>query len=130
MMYSPVPRALCTNEDINGGLTKAYGCGGVICPIGTYSDPGHATHSDGCKPCPKGKTSLFLGSSTCIRFTEEDYITMFYDVMTAVYPSAHQRNHWDTNREGEVCTWNGIDCDENGRIQSISFPLMGLKSFN
>ena len=126
MIHDPIPQSLCLNENINGGLTKTYGCGGVICPIGTFSDPGHATHTDGCQPCPEGKTTVYLGSSICIRLTEEDYISMLYDVMSAANPFPLQQNHWDTNREGEVCTWNGIQCDENGRIESISFPLLGL----
>ena len=74
MIYDPVPHTLCTNANINGGLTKTHGCSGVICPLGTYSDPGHATHADGCKPCPPGKTTVYLGSSTCIKFDENDYL--------------------------------------------------------
>ena len=128
MIYDPVPHALCTNENINGGLTKTYGCGGVICPLGTYSDPGHATHADGCRPCPAGKTSLYLGSSICIKFDEEEYIAMVYDIMAAIAKNPTQREHWGLNREGNVCTWNGIGCDEKGKVESVSFPLLGLTS--
>ncbi|KAL3924803.1 MAG: hypothetical protein SGILL_000813 [Bacillariaceae sp.] len=126
MIYDPVPEALCTNENINGGLTKTYGCSGVICPLGTFSDPGHATHSDGCRLCPQGKTTLYLGSSTCIRFDEEDYISMIYDIMAATNTFPMQSSHWSNNREGDVCTWNGISCDSKGNVESISFPLLGL----
>jgi Leucine-rich repeat (LRR) protein len=127
MFYDPIPDALCMNENINGGLTKTYGCSGVICPLGTYSDPGHATHADGCKPCPAGKTTLYLGSSACIKFDEEDYIAMIYDIMAATNNFSIQKGHWDLNREGDVCTWNGISCDEKGEVESISFPLLGLQ---
>ena len=29
-IHDPIPKALCKNPGINGGLTKTYGCGGVI----------------------------------------------------------------------------------------------------
>jgi Leucine rich repeat N-terminal domain len=125
MIYDPVPESLCRNENINGGLTKTYGCSGVICPLGTYSDPGHATHADGCKPCPEGKTTMYLGSPTCVRFTEEDYITMFYDVMAATHPHPMQRAQWSSHRDKDMCSWNGITCDESGKVTSIGIPLLG-----
>lgn len=126
MIYDPIPHALCLNENINGGLTKTYGCSGVICPLGTYSDPGHAT-SDGCRPCPAGKTTVYLGSSTCIKFDEDDYLAIIYDIMATTYDFPPQKWHWGTNREGNVCSWNGITCDEKGKVESISFPLLGLQ---
>jgi Leucine rich repeat N-terminal domain len=126
MIYNPVPESLCRNENINGGLTKTYGCSGVICPLGTYSDPGHATHADGCKPCPEGKTTMYLGSPTCVRFTEEDYITMFYDVMAATHPHPMQRAQWSSHRDKDMCSWNGITCDESGKVTSIGIPLLGV----
>jgi hypothetical protein len=128
MIYDPVPKSLCQNENVNGGLTKTYGCSGVICPLGTYSDPGHATHSEGCKPCPRGKTTLYLGSSVCIEITEKDILTILYDVMAASNPFPLQRGHWELNRDGDVCTWNGIECDDDGKVQSIGFPLLRLNS--
>jgi Leucine rich repeat N-terminal domain len=127
MVYDPIPKSLCTNPNINGGLTRTYGCGGVICPLGTYSDPGHATHSEGCKPCPEGRTTMYLGGSKCIRITEADIITILYDIMQASSSSPLQRSHWETDRAGNICSWKGITCDEaNEIIESISFPLLGL----
>jgi Leucine rich repeat N-terminal domain len=126
MIYGPVPQSLCKNENINGGLTKTYGCAGIICPIGTYFDPGHATHADGCKACPKGKTTMYLGSPNCIKFTEEDYITMLYDVMAATLSHPIQQGHWNHNQDKDICSWNGIRCDENRKVTSIGFPLLGI----
>jgi len=126
MIHNPVPKSLCFNSNINGGLTKSYGCSGAICPLGTYSDPGHATHSDGCKLCPHGRTTIYLGSSRCVELTDEDILTMFYDVMAASNSFPMQQNHWA--REGDVCTWNGVECDENETVESIWFPLSGLNA--
>merc|ERR1712194_480114 len=102
-----VPRSLCSNTNLNGGLTKTYGCAGVICPIGTYSDPGHATHSDGCKKCPNGRTTIYLGSSQCVDLSDEDIIAIFYDVMTASNTHPVQEKHWSFDSDGPICTWNG-----------------------
>lgn len=127
MVYDPIPKSLCKNPNINGGLTRTYGCSGVICPLGTYSDPGHATHSEGCKPCPEGRTTLYLGSSTCTRITEADIITILYDIMGASSTSALQKSHWEADRGEDICLWKGITCDDaNEAIDAISFPLLGL----
>lgn len=127
MIYDPVPKALCKNPHINGGMTKTYGCAGVICPLGTYSDPGHATHSDGCKPCPGGETTLYLGSSSCTRMTEKDILTILYSVMGHSSSSVIQISHWlDQDDEDDVCSWRGIHCDSSNRTETIWFPLYGL----
>ena len=34
MIYEPIPQSLCTNVNINGGLTRNYGCDGVIWSLG------------------------------------------------------------------------------------------------
>jgi hypothetical protein len=125
MIYDPIPQSLCTNTNVNGGLTRMYGCDGVICPLGTYSDPGHATHSEGCKPCPEGTTTMYLGSSSCEEFSEADILSIFFDVMGGHTWNALQKSHWKES-DGSVCEWHGISCDENGEIDSIRFPLLGI----
>jgi len=126
MIYDPIPQALCANTNINGGLTRQYGCAGVICPLGTYSDPGHATHSEGCKPCPEGTNTLYLGSSSCEKVSDADILAIFFNVMGGATWNAIQKNHWKDPEGDDVCTWNGITCDENGELLSIRFPLLGL----
>jgi hypothetical protein len=125
MIYEPVPQSLCTNTNVNGGLTRMYGCDGVICPLGTFSDPGHATHSEGCKPCPEGLTTMYLGSSACEEFTEKDILSIFFDVMGGESWNALQKSNWKDD-QGSVCDWNGITCDADGEIASIRFPLLGV----
>eukprot|EP00980_Cylindrotheca_fusiformis_P010929 scaffold2499_cov125-Cylindrotheca_fusiformis.AAC.20 len=121
MIYEPIPPALCRNKNINGGLTTTYGCDGVICSLGTYSDPGHATHSEGCKPCPEGQTTMYLGASSCETFSEKDILSMFFDVMRADEWDPLEPESWKAGSEN-VCDWEGIDCDEDGEIMSIQFP--------
>ena len=102
-----------------------YGCDGVICPLGYYSDPGHATHTDGCKPCPDGLTTMYLGSSSCDSYTEKSILSIFFDVMGGQSWNAVQKKNWKDMRSS-VCTWEGITCDEKKQIESIRFPLLGV----
>jgi hypothetical protein len=101
-----------------------YGCDGVICPLGTYSDPGHATHSEGCKPCPEGETTMYLGSSACESFSEADILSIFFDVMGGQTWNAVQKKHWKDSRSS-VCKWEGVTCNDE-KIESIRFPLLGV----
>ena len=126
MIYDPIPQSLCTNTNINGGLTRIYGCDGVICPLGTYSDPGHATHAEGCKPCEEGATTLYLGSSSCEVLSPSDILHIFFSVMRGGWSNPIQQNHWKDPEDDNVCFWNGITCDDKGEIISIRFPLAGL----
>jgi hypothetical protein len=124
MIYEPIPPALCTNSNINGGLTSTYACDGVICSLGTYSDPGHATHAEGCKPCPDGQTTMYLGASSCETYSDKDILSIFFDVMRGENWNSLQKRNWKDKSES-VCEWHGIDCDENGEISSIQFPAAG-----
>jgi len=48
--------------------------------------------------------------------------------MAASNPSPMQEKHWEFDREEPICSWNGVDCDENETIESIWFPLMELNA--
>lgn len=129
-LYEPIPPGLCRNPNVNGGVTKSYGCDGVICPIGTYSDTGHAIESIGCTSCPDGETTLYLGSpmSACQQLTEEDLLSMLYEVMRGNLWPESSREHWkDPNVS--VCDWAGLSCDKQGQLTSLSFPLAGLEEY-
>jgi hypothetical protein len=71
---------------------------------------------------------MYLGASSCIKVTEHDILNILYDVMGASNSFAMQQSHWALNRDGEICSWNGVECDDNDIIQSISFPLLGLNA--
>jgi hypothetical protein len=127
MIHDPIPQSLCTNSNINGGLTRTYGCDGVICPLGTYSSPGHATHAEGCKPCPKGGTTLYLGSTRCDFMNDADILAIYFNVMGGGSVNALQKSHWGDPEGTRPCSWNGVKCDNEGEITSIRFPLYGLE---
>ena len=129
-IYEPIPHGLCNHPNINGGATKQFGCDGVICPLGSYSDVGHAVESHGCTRCPPGETTLYLGSSkaACQTFEPTKILSIFYDVMQGnVWPPAFQHNWGDF--EVDICDWAGISCDSSGELISMGFPLVGLEEY-
>lgn len=123
MLYGEIPQSLCNHPTVNGGLTATYGCDGVICPLGYYSDSGHATHADnGCKKCPEGETNMYLGSSHCRQFSEADILSIFFDAMQGEkWPDELQEN-WK-NQNVDICYWSGIICDADGEVVSMGFPI-------
>lgn len=129
-LYDPIPSGLCSNPDVNAGVTKKYGCAGILCPIGTYSEVGHAVDPVGCFKCPAGESTLYLGSvrSKCQVFTEAMILTMFFEVMQGhEWPLGLQEN-WG-NYDVPLCKWAGLTCDEDGELESIAFPLVGLEHY-
>jgi hypothetical protein len=68
---------------------------------------------------------MYLGSSSCEEFTENDILSIFFDVMGGESWNALQKSHWKDD-QGSVCDWNGITCDEDGEIASIRFPMLGV----
>jgi hypothetical protein len=126
MIYDPIPPPLCSNPRINGGATRKHGCDGVICPLGTYSDIGHATLEESCRPCPEGQTSMYLGSATCRSFSTRDLLSMFYDVMGGENWPVHLKRGWKEAGTHE-CSWAGVTCDENKEIINLGFPISNVK---
>lgn len=130
MIHGPISKSLCVNTNINGGLTRTYGCDGVICPLGTYSDPGHAQIGIGCKACPEGETTLYLGASECEVISDLDILAIYFNVMYGGATNDIQRNQWADPEEDDWCAWRGVSCDTRGEISSIRFPLYGLDDPN
>jgi Leucine-rich repeat (LRR) protein len=146
MIYGPIPKEMCSNKNINGGSTDQYDCNGVACALGTFSSMGHAIDSEGgCTKCPDGESTLYLGSTKCVEISIADILSIFFDVMhgDSLWPPAYietwqqkqlqPKDNSDTdgdigNKEqptDNVCHWQGVRCDENGQVISLSFPLIG-----
>lgn len=123
MIYGDVPPGLCRNTVLNSGATLLHGCSGILCPRGSYSESGYGKDDKACRPCPEGRTSLYLGSLNCVELSEEDFLTMLYEVMEGSEWIIERKTNWG-DYEVPVCDWTGIECDENGQTTSISFPNM------
>jgi len=129
-LYGPIPSGLCKNLKVNGGATERAGCDGILCPLGTFSNTGYAGESSGCEKCPAGSSTLYLGStrSECQVFTEEMILSMFYGVMQGQHWPDEQQKNWG-NLDVSVCEWGGLSCDEQGELESIAFPLVGIENY-
>jgi len=123
MIYEPIPLELCNNINLNSGSTKQYGCDGILCPLGTYSEVGHAIVDEGCLPCPEGETTLYLGSTACEKLSEADLLSIFFEVMHGDEWPSELKRYWG-NPSINTCEWGGITCNSDGEIVSFSFPLL------
>ena len=121
-LHDPIPQLLCENKIINGGRTRQWGCDAILCPLGFIEDTGFAVAASGCKPCPESETTMYLGGMSCTTLKLEDFLTVFYDVMRGDEWEVGERTNWKD--EGiDVCNWEGIECEPDGRILEISFPV-------
>lgn len=128
MIYGTVPPALCRNKALNGGATVQAGCDGVICPIGTYSESGHAIVDQVCTPCVPPQTTMYLGSTQCETFTDEDILHMIFEVFDGHnWPEGRQSN-WK-NPESSFCQYAGVECDASGDLKSLSIPLVSAELY-
>ena len=132
-IYGSVPESLCQNNMVNGGVTIRYGCEGIACPLGYFSDTGHAMENIGCRECPEGQTTMYLASTECQTISEKQILSMFFDVINAnaaftmdsssssstSYPS------WQDGDHDNICNWNGVTCNANEEIVSFAFPARG-----
>lgn len=122
MIYGTVPLAVCKNKALNGGATVQAGCDGVVCPIGTYSESGHAIVDKGCIPCPPGQTTMYLGSTQCETFSDQDFLHMLFEVFDGNNWPEEQQEHWK-DLDSSFCQYAGVECDTHGELKSLNIPL-------
>jgi len=122
-IHEPIPHEVCANDRINGGRTRTHGCDGILCPIGTYSDSGFADQTEGCKMCDERETTMYLGSSSCIRMHAEEILAILFDVMGGQEWDEQSKAGWKDHHTS-ACEWEGIVCRSDGTIIRISFPVV------
>jgi hypothetical protein len=123
MLSEPIPEGLCSSTTVHAGLAQHCGCDAIICPVGSYSATGFAPGKRGCAKCPEGETTQFLGSTECRNFTQQDFLGMFYEAVSAEdwWPMDRREGWKDTSVF--KCEWKGVVCDENGDVSALSVPM-------
>jgi Leucine rich repeat len=122
-IHGTVPRGACTKtSNVNNGAVKVHGCHGIACPQGWYNSRGHATVDHPCEKCPEGYSNLYMSSTFCEEFTEEDIWAMFFEVMDGHNWPNDDKVNW-SNPNIPLCEWGGMICDEKGEVISVAFPL-------
>lgn len=123
---SSIDTALCNQNGWMSGTVGEYGCDAILCPAGTAGSRKQYTGQQ-CQPCVSEAdttvttvTTSYLGQSTCgvdqfANLTARDILELLYDSCGGV--DWHAKDAWKTDIS--VCSWYGIDCDENGAVTSI-----------
>ncbi len=122
-IHGVIPNTLCSNKNINEGMTSKYGCDAILCPLGTFNEEGYATSKAECKPCPPGTSTLHLGAdkNKCVTITQREILAMFFEVMGGESWDEAQRRGW--NILPNECDWSGVSCDGNGEINTLAFQM-------
>ena len=67
-----IPPELCEMNEWNGGAVGLFGCDGIACPTGTFSDQGRKEDpNDVCVKCPRDEDAKYVGMSQCRVETDE-----------------------------------------------------------
>ncbi|KAL3907454.1 MAG: hypothetical protein SGARI_003530, partial [Bacillariaceae sp.] len=116
---SEIDSDLCNNADWMSGGVGSFGCDAILCPVGTAG--GRRQFSDvGCEVCPGGSSqAAYLGQVGCAQEAvakgERGILELLYNRMGG--PNWRRSDNWMTDTS--VCTWFGVDCEEDGSVASI-----------
>mmetsp|Transcript_27781 Transcript_27781/g.33794 ORF Transcript_27781/g.33794 Transcript_27781/m.33794 type:complete len:528 (-) Transcript_27781:147-1730(-) len=73
---------LCKKEEWNKGDVRRFGCNGIMCPKGTYSELGRQSHAGStCDDCPENP---FYGATTCSSISSANLIQLRLCVLFSV----------------------------------------------
>jgi len=122
---SMIPETICeVTSDIlewNGGDMNSFGCDGLLCHPGYYSEFGRETETSKCVKCNEEGFTTFYGSTSCGLNSLKDILSSFYYSLGGA--DWEQNDNW-TDTE-DVCKWYGIECN-SGSVVAISLEENGL----
>ena len=136
------PEELCDHGhgDDNSSLWTSFDSDGpcpdmILCPPGTYSSTGRATSTDSCRHCD---SALFYGSTICLVVVTnsgdgDDSNATTPETERGILEFMFRRTgglDWTeaTNwlQDNDTCTWYGITCNDNGKVEGIDMKNNGL----
>ena len=104
----------------------------VLCPPGTYTTEGRATATDSCQPCDSAQ---YYGSTICLVVesggdgsnattpeTERDILELMYRRTGG--RDWRIAENW--LQDDDICTWHGITCNDDGKVEGIAMKNNGL----
>ncbi|KAL3915907.1 MAG: hypothetical protein SGILL_005427, partial [Bacillariaceae sp.] len=123
---SEIASDLCNNADWMAGGVGSFGCDAILCPAGTAGGRRQFSGT-GCEVCPGGGSEAsYLGQVGCGQAAtakgERGILELFFDRMGG--PNWSRSDNWMTDTS--VCSWYGIDCEEDGSVASIQLGSNGL----
>jgi hypothetical protein len=122
-----IDQELCDNDDWMSGNVGSFGCEAILCPSGTSG--GRRKFSDvGCELCPTATLEdAYLGQVGCGKESsqitgERGILALFHKRMGG--SGWRLSDNWNT--DASICSWHGIDCDEDGSVASIQLGSNNL----
>ena len=102
----------------DGDLEK-YGCRGLLCPAGTFSEIGrHSSSGVRCDTCP-GETSPYLGRTSCPVLKKAQAKEILKSLYLATGGPNWKNNDGWMNENLDICFWYGITCANEFEIESV-----------
>jgi Leucine-rich repeat (LRR) protein len=125
-VYNYVDDTCPSIDNWMGGTTVTLGCDAFLCPPGTWAAEGRATPTDACETCTDDAIlwgRIQCDSSTPNNVQERQVLVNLYNRMGGRYWKKDD-NWLDFGQD--VCTWFGITCASDGKVESIVLKNNGL----
>lgn len=109
--FDSMSKSLCDNTNWMSGDVTTYGCDGILCPVGKYSE------KDGRGDCQACASADVMGMKSCPDegYNQKEILAFLYDAMNG--ENWKDNSGWKSAED--ECTVYGVTCDDNGDIVKI-----------
>ena len=119
-MFVAIGDGLCSQSQWNDGNVGKYSCDAILCPAGQYSPSGRQTSAnDACQACPGAESSPYFGITSCASITMQREREILKKLFEATNGNGWKITDGWTDDNANVCTWYGIECQEDSSVESI-----------
>lgn len=111
---------VCENSYWMGGYVETFKCDAILCPVGYYNQFGRQDNPlVPCQKCGGTEQMVYLGATKCqaeIKKREREVLEILFNQCGG--NNWKNKNNWLSD-EIDICNWYGIQCNDEGSIDSI-----------